>query len=774
MSHYGIGNNLCLVSVNPPPPSAGVLKPTRTNHVLVIDCSGSMSYDLPRIRDQVKAKLPKILAVEDTVSIIWFSGRGECGVLLEGEKVASLTDLQTVNAAVDRWLKPVGLTGFKEPLQLAIDVSARLRSKHGGAVSLFFMSDGCDNQWSRLENLSVAGLLGTSVDSATFVEYGYYADRQLLAAMAEKCGGSTIFAQDFDQYAPSFEAAMKKTSSPAKVSVPIGSDPVGGFAFALYDDDLLAFAIDSNHQVQVPADVDRVFYLTPNNHTVVTNMVTGRELPAIYAAMSLYALRMQSNVVYDLLKETGDVNFIEQFSGCFGKQKYSEFMEATKKAAFDGTLRYAKGLNHAAVPNEDAFTVLDLLNVLASDEENRVLLDSKEFKYSKISRSRVDANSVLTDEEQAEVARLTAAMSSSKDVEAIKQFAEKLKAITEKKKGVLQFELHKEEHGYPISTLVYNEEQPNVSMLVKKFGHVDISSRKGNDPNLASLPNIFSTFIYRNYAIIKDGLVNVERLPARLTAGTIRDLKKRGMPVDVIVGFEGETDEVARRRATKASSDRMVNVVFDLKKLPIINRKMVKEASAKVLFEKEWELLKAQAAAKVFNAYKKEKFPKTSAGFATTYGKLAEEWLKEQGITEFSGFGPKMVQVEAKDFYMAKKLVTSLKGYSSLPSLKEVRDKYNLGKALTGGGELMLPHVLDMEKGFHGPNHEEWLTDRARETTANARRLIAELARIKFAVTVGQVWFSEFKSLDENTMTITVDGKTIDCKVEQAEVQVKI
>ena len=46
------------------------------NHIFVIDCSGSMSYDLPKIRKQLKNKLPSLLKQDDTVSLVWFSGKG--------------------------------------------------------------------------------------------------------------------------------------------------------------------------------------------------------------------------------------------------------------------------------------------------------------------------------------------------------------------------------------------------------------------------------------------------------------------------------------------------------------------------------------------------------------------------------------------------------------------------------------------------------------------------------------------------------------------------
>src|SRR4051812_7410323 len=127
-----------------------------TNHFAVIDCSGSMYHDLPRIREQLKRKLPKLLKEQDTISLIWFSGRGEFGTLLEAEPVATLTDLKAVEHAIDRWLKPCGLTGFTEPIQEAGRVVERVAKARPGSVSsLLFLSDGCDNQGTRAGILKV-------------------------------------------------------------------------------------------------------------------------------------------------------------------------------------------------------------------------------------------------------------------------------------------------------------------------------------------------------------------------------------------------------------------------------------------------------------------------------------------------------------------------------------------------------------------------------------------------------------------------------------------
>lgn len=758
-----------------------------TNHVLLIDCSGSMSSDLPKMREQLKRKMPKLLKEKDTLSIVWFSGRGQCGVLVEGEPVATLVDLKDVEAAIDRWLKPMGLTGFKEPLELVPALVERVSKKNPGSVfSLFFMSDGCDNQWGRPEIIKAAERAGAVVASSTFVEYGYYADRALLAQMAEKCGGTLIFAQDFDSYAPSFEAVIQKRPTGAKrVEVKVEGDPVGGFVYSCADLELVTYAVEGG-KVKVPEDLSDFFYLSPSK--VGKDETVGSALPAVYAAMSLYAQRMQSSVVYELLRVIGDVRFVDMFSGCFGKQKYSEFMEEAKKAAFDSSLQFTQGTDRNRIPKDDAFTVLDLLRVLAGDEENRVLLDSKDFKYSRIGRGRIDSSEVMTAEEREEVQKLTEEMGKTRDAKKIKELSDKIAALTASKQKALEFKADKREDGYPINSLVYNEERPNVSFNVRRRGTVDLISRMGaasevlNTTSGETIPSVFPTFIYRNYTVIKDGLVNLDKLPVRLTAGTIRELKKAGMPADAILGVGDEPAEKARARATKASFGRTVEVVFDVKSLPIINRNMVKSVSAKELFYLEYELIKARSSQKVYNTLKKEKFPRKAEGFVELYGADPAVWLKDQGITDYGGFNPKTVQAESTDFYVSKELHVSLKGFSSIPSVKDVDAKIAAGAKLTPAGALLVPALkelalfqakiaLDDQKT---ELLEQWLDERQKEAVKRVRELLFKRSQITFAIIVGQVWPSEFASLDQNTLTIEVDGQKIEGKLEMREVEVKL
>lgn len=768
---YNVSKDLWLVQQGLDQAQAAKAVEVDTSFILVLDCSGSMSGDLPQMREQLKKRLPKLLKEKDLLSIIWFSGKNQFGVLIEAEPVATLADLADVNSAIDRWLKPICLTGFLQPLQEVSALVDRINKKHPSYVhALLFLSDGCDNQWGRPEILKVVEAGAGKLASATFVEYGYYADRPLLTAMAEKAGGNLIFAQHFDTYAPQFENAMqKKLVGGKKVEVTVDGDPINGFAFAMQEGDLLTFAVEAG-KVSVPEGIGDLWYVSPTA-VGATNAFNNDAFSGAYAAVSLFSVRMQPNVVLPFLKVLGDVTFIDQFGGCFGKQKYSEFMDAAKAAVFDGTKRLTKGYDPKKVPNDDAFTVLQLLQVLNEDDGNRILMDHPEFKYSRIGRARVDVNENLTPEEQAEIEKLTAEMAKTKNAKKVAELTAKIAAVTANKPKPLKFEADKAPDGYSIDALTYNEERPNISLRVRKTGTVDLTGRVPAEHD--KVPAKFPSFVFRNYAIVKDGLVNVEKLPVKLTKATYDKL--------VQAKVEHKVEHILGELSDPTC---VVTCTIDVKALPVINRTMVKAASAKTLFELEYSLTKARAEQKVYNTVKKEKFPRKSEGYSVTYGEAAAAWLKEQGLTDYSGYQPPhTTQAEASDYYMGKEMAVSLKGLSSLPSLNDFRKQATKGK-LNAGATLMAPTVKAVDDFLAGDAYtkaatpdkvfEAWLDGQARAATMKVRGLICQKAQQLFTIIVGQIWPTEFASIDENTLDLTMDGQKLACKVEMKEIQIAI
>lgn len=486
-------------------------------------------------------------------------------------------------------------------------------------------------------------------------------------------------------------------------------------------------------------------------------------IQAAYAAVSLFSVRMKPEVVLPILKALGDVRFIELQSGLFGKQKYTEFMETAKEAALDPSKRWTRGYDPNRVPPEDAFTVLDLLQLLQADEGNRVLMEHPSFKYSAIGRARLDASDQLTAEEQAEVEKLTAQIAAEKkNAKKVAELTAKIAAITASKQPALKFEADPAPDGYPISSLTFNEDRPNVSILVRKPGTVDISARVPAELK-GKVPDRLPTFVFRNYAIIKDGLVNVKLLPVKLTAETFQKLRAAG----VVDGDSPQPDAN----------------ILDLGALPVINRKMVRSVSASKFFCTEYELTKAQAAQKVFNGFSKELLPaKKAEGIAAQWGDTAAAWLKEQGIGD-GGFSPKTVQAEATDFYMGKELKVSLKGLSTLPSLKDLREQIKKGK-LNAAGRLMKPHFDRVESFLASDVYAKaadkdavlkaWLEGETKAAKDRARGLIYQIAQTTFCLVVGQVWFSDLATLDDTKMVIDTDEGRLDCSVEMREIRIAI
>lgn len=769
---FEIAKNLFLVRQGLTQGTTAPAAPQATNHIAVIDCSGSMSSDLPRIRAQLKARLPKLLAEGDTFSLIWFSGRGQFGTLLEAEPVATLKDLQDVNTAIDRWLKPIGLTGFKEPLAEAAALVGRVSNKNKNPFALFFMSDGCDNQWGRGDILKTIEDVAGKLASATFVEYGYYADRPLLTAMAEKCGGSLIFAESFDDYTPKFEAKMQQRAiGEKKIAAKIQGDAIGGFVFALdaTKHEITTFGIEGD-KATMPTYVREVWYLSPTMIGAKMDTVPSGQLrqfacdnepfgSAAYAALSLFAVRMKPDIVYPILKALGDVAFINLFSGCFGKQKYTEFMQTARTATFYSDVRLTEGYDPTKVPAEDAFTVLDLLRLLSEDDSTRILLDHPSFKYSRISRGRVDADENFYVAEQEQLDELKAKLARAKKPAEIKALQVEMDALTAKKREALKFVATPAPDGYALEGLVYNESRANISMKVLKLGTVDLSSRDSAEQ--LALPATFTTKIWRNYSIVVDGLVNIEQLPVVVAESTYNMLRAAGV-------------RMAMTPVSVVAKTGQYEAVIDVKALPIVNRTMVGTVSAAALIEAQYELTEAKAYQKVYNAFVKDLAPdaKTAdSDLAVTYGEDAAAWLKEQGITD-NGFSPKSTQAESTDFYLAKELEVKLKGYGSLPKLTDAK----AGKG-GGGGAFMkaaIDRVEPLLAKLNEPGKVAWLQAAQQTTTKQTRQLIQKMAMTKFAIIVGQVWPVEFKSIDENTLTVKIGDKQVTGTIAMEETEIHI
>lgn len=723
---------VCQQTVSHAQPSAVISK---VNRIFVIDCSGSMGSELPKIRQQMKNKIPQLTSVGDTVSLIWFSSKGESGILQEAVEIKSLKSFDNLNQSIDRWIRPVGLTGFVDPLLLVNKIVDKVRG-NGGVTSLMFLTDGFENQSSERDVLSAVKAL--DVDAVTFVEFGYYCNRALMIKMADEVGGNVVFNESFEQYDDTFTLLLTKPiKSGKKRVVPLNVPATFGYVYWLDNGDICSAIVENEH-VSLSENVKEIYYIA--DVPLGNSDDTG-----VYAAVYTLSQRMLGGEALSLLGKLGDVRFIEMFTNCFSKQDYSEFQVAIKDAVFVNTSRFVDGQDFNAVPKEDAFTVLDMLDILANDEGNKFHPNSEHFVYERIGVKRDQKNATVTADEKELILEKIKLANTKDELEAAnKELADLLAG-----KHELKFIPEDEDGGYNVD-LVFNETRANVNIRVRIPGYVNLEHD--------GVPKEFATFIYRNYTMVKDGIKHssMNCLPFELCKESFTKLQAEGL-------LSGE----------KWAEGKIF--LIDVKKLPVINRKMATKVSAKEFFEMCAEMNIMQSSQKVFNTFYKNNFPYKSEGFALLYGDENAEWLKTIGITESNGFNPSSTKGAVTDVYTATEFNVKIAKCSSIPTIndkliekfKKTPEKLTLSESLCAPA---LKHCLDAigTDGF-----KEMLETNKKKIVTDVRSYILAIAKIKFCILVGHVWFDEFASMDENSMTVNVIGQDFTCTAEVRNVEIE-
>lgn len=711
------------------------------SHIFVIDCSGSMSRDLLKIRQQLKNRLPS-LRVGDDVSIIWFSGRNDAGILKEEVEVKSLKTLESLNQAIDRWLVPDCLTAFLKPLQLTKELIGRIKqNRPTNLFSLVMLSDGYNNDSDFKEVLKVLDGLKNDVSAACFIEYGYYADSQALTKMASAIGGgSKIECCDFDEWEPVFDNKISSSISSGKkisVDVPIS---LYDFAFSCDNGQVLLYNI-ADGKILVNENLTNIYFF---NKTAIGGelVIDDNVITALYAAIYVLSDRFLNENCEKLFYILGDNYHYRMLLNAYGKQKLNVFKSAIKECVSDVSKRFPEGKSEIKAVPDNVFCLMNLIDELGKMDNCLLFTNHKDFNYNRIGAKRVAIGSKLTESEKNKLAE-------AKNVAELVELSKEL----EENKLDLKFVTTNPDSGSLIKNLVWNESRANLSILVRYEGSVEL-------PKNAYGVDSISSFRYKTYNVIKDGIINIRYLPVSYSDELKNLLEKNNVLFNVDYNEDTFIPEF---------------IIIDLSSLPVINRKMVKSLSAKKLGELEFELLKLQSDAKVYGDYRKTLFPKTSKGFVELVGNECSEWLKTIGITDYNGFAPKTSSELNGDVYISVNLDIKLKGLASLPKVSDVIAKLALPNSVLKPAELLMSKAIkEILPRLSDENLEEFIINKTNEVVARKRELMQQKAEIVFALILSKKWFTEFKSFDENTLMLTIDGQIFDFTFNLSEKEVKI
>lgn len=673
--------------------------PAPVHHIISVDVSGSMYSDLPELRLHLKNKLATLVGANDTVSIVWFSGRGQCGTLVEAMKVNGVADLSSLHAAIDRFLQPTGLTGFTEPLQEMENIIGRLKKKAAGhLINGLFMSDGYDNCGTERGILDVCVRLEKLLDSAAVIEYGYYANRPLLTKMAETLGGKLVFSEDFPSYVTAFEGSLG--GSTKKVPVKLDHAPSAGYVFSLTGENLLTFTPNEDNVVLVPEGLTDLAYFVAKKGKAFDHKKNTDAL--IFASLVPLSQRMETDTVFSVLGALGDVALVNAFSSAFSKEDYSRFQAEVLAAAADPAKRYVAGYDPAAVPKEDAYTVLELLSDLSSAEDNLFYPYHNAFAYERIGAAR-EAN----DEE-------------------------------------VRFSVADKAKGYRINGLVWSEDRPNVSIRVMVDGVVKLPASRP-----AVLPEKVESFIYRAYTIIKDGIVHTRKLPVSLNEATFAKLQANGLlagetwAAGKVFVLEFPKLPVINRKMVKGVTAKdTFQAVIDLAFLKgaqkVFNdwRNRISPKESKKFLALYGEIGTEYLKSVGVTDYNGFNPPSTTVKSGDFY--MAKELTI--GVKGLSSL-PKVLDVENAIDAKKKLKISEFVMVDAIQRLDAFMSSAMFTSAADGNALLAT-----------------WLEGEQKAIVAKTRELMEKLAQRKFSVVVGHIWFSDLPSMDDNTLDINVPG----------------
>ena len=681
------------------------------NHVFCCDISGSMWDELPLMRTQLKNRLSSIVEDEDTITIIAFADAEDCVVLKEYVHCTNASELSELHKAIDRYLQPQGCTDFLEPVERTIKLIRK-----GERYNFVFLSDGGHNCGPFSSVIRALKELQPDVDNSTIIEYGYYADSERLSEMAEVLGGSKIPAAEFDQYVPIMENVFKGGPCSPRIEIQLPHDTkklVKPIAVYLNNGMVSVTAIEDDGTLRVPTNIDT--FWTVSRKCLSLETPKPSDMTPFYGIAYVLADKLEYDLVEDVLSYIGDKKFISAYQGAFGKQKLFAFQNELSEATFDADKRGEIDPNYK--PSDDGYCVIDFFNELAECKDNLIRVASDDFHYSRTGAKSVD-KVTLTDEEKQALASATSASAAQAILDKANERQVKVKKI---------------DKGYPISDFVWNEDRANLGGLFS----IDVElTLPTNDLGLTTVKST----IFRNYTIIKDGILNVPVLPLVLTYNTFNELAKH----DGIV-----------MTTQKDTGDGHIQCLVDISGLPVINKKKIKGSKKSEMTRLALNLTDCKFCLK----YLKTLLPEKAAPVAPSgYTPEQSEFLASLGITD-KGYSPAKEVVKDGDFYMATTLNSSFKGFSSVPKVSEVFDRIKNGKKLTPSLEYMNAVIKRVDKFISdsdpsGKKHDEVVAKMIEDMDADKDMFARQLAQMKFAMLVSRKWFEGATNFDDNVDTV--------------------
>lgn len=723
MRYLKIKDNLYLYEQIVPQQEKTTKKDT-LNHIWIYDRSGSMYYLLSGLADDLIVRAQTI-PVGDTITLGWFSSEGEFRFILKGFRVTEERDYKIVADTINNNKTTLGCTCFSEILLDTENVINDLAAISPN-FALCFFTDGypvVSNYKKEVANIQKAiSNIEASLSSVLLVGYGDYYNKELMSDMAERFGGMLCHSKDL----PSFNVSMESFLVDArekdlKQMVDLISPSSLGVIFSVTGNAVNIYQPNDSQQIRYSPkkDSDNRIYVLSDTYLKGTEVVltdknvrgedteTESFVKAAYAAAMILTQKTKTELALDILACLGDKAFISGVNNAFTNAEYGKVEASIQNAISNTTERFSQGRDTKFLPAADAFCLLDMLELLMEDKEAYFYPYHEDFNYKRIG------------------------------------------IPTKTKEGYPKF-VAEENVKCPLDGLTWNSTKLNLSIRAKINGAVEL--KEGYQEH--GFEQIFRTWIYRNYSLVRDGFLNILVLPVSMSENSFNRLKAEG-----VIDLE----------ETYSDSNKIYSLQLD--RIPVMNRAIANgRTSATDICRKSYQELELEAKIKVLNFLKNELDPEGTKLQKTPYTPEQEAFLETNGIGR-NGYAPPTEKQEATDKYIAKEFEIKIAKHSSLPKVDEIRTKLKDGKAINAPGLLIKKGLEFYQANAANLSEEEqlkWLDENVIKLKVELIRLRNDMQKTKFAIMLGKKWFDEFTSRENNTLTL--DGIEYSISVREVEV----
>ncbi len=361
-------------------------------------------------------------------------------------------------------------------------------------------------------------------------------------------------------------------------------------------------------------------------------------------------------------KTIKDKALVDKQMSSFTYDECGDFTKALLNAVLVPKDRYSDGecpLNY--VPKNDAICVMDILGILQRGNNFYIPFSKNVEKYSRITKKNEDTFNV--------------------------------------------FKMTDEEVRVPFGSFVYNKSHLNLSFLCYIPGIVKLNPKAAK---AVKLPTEIKSGIFRNYALIKDGMLNMKKIEVIVDQDTYDELTK-------VPGWQLFTNvliDLNREGGT-------YRLLFNFEMLPVINRMYIEDATVDNLFDTVVQINVAEATQKVINYYLTKVMNEGTAALKkqskfADYNADQIKVLQEHGLNEDLNYNSVATERKSNDecdFYLTRTMEFSLAGCSSLPKIEEMQERVSIGAKLTFSMQILkkaydtvLKMVSDKKLDINTPN----------------------------------------------------------------------